>query len=94
MVHGIGVHPDQPQRLDVEARLLAHLADDGAGDRLARLDPAARKSPAERVVPALQEDAVAVKITAATPGRIIIRALYGSSRISQHGRAQTSPTSP
>ena len=53
---------DVDERFDrrVEADLLAHLADDGVGGRLAGVDVAADEPPAAVVGPPDQQDAVAV----------------------------------
>jgi len=52
---GARVHADQADRLDVEARLLEHLADDGHGHGLAELDRPAGEPPAAVVAPPVEQ---------------------------------------
>ena len=53
---GIRIHADQPPRRHGETRLLANLARDRIGHRLADLDGAARQSPLAAVRTLLQQE--------------------------------------
>ena len=55
---GTRVDAHQPDRLDVVARLLADLAHDGVGHRLAELDRAAGQAPAAVVAAAVEQQAL------------------------------------